>query len=90
MSQIPHSSDDHGPGLGPADPVDTRQLEKSVSWSRGERFRWLWYRLRLTVAEMNYASRRVAELQAHLPPDNPSARQPRPSAPRTNRRRHTT
>jgi len=30
----------------------------------GWRLRWAWYQLRLAVAEMNYASRRVAELQA--------------------------
>jgi hypothetical protein len=30
----------------------------------GWRLRWAWYQIRLTVAEMNYASRRVAELQA--------------------------
>ena len=31
---------------------------------RGERLRFPWYRLRLTVAEMNYATRRMVELQA--------------------------
>jgi hypothetical protein len=41
-----------------------RQLERSVSWSGRERLRFLWCRLRLTIAEMNYATRRVAELQA--------------------------
>jgi hypothetical protein len=41
-----------------------RDLEKMGSWSRGERLRVLWYRLRLTVAEMNYATRRMLELQA--------------------------
>lgn len=41
-----------------------RHLERSVSWTGPERARWLWYRLRLTVAEMNYATRRVVELQA--------------------------
>jgi hypothetical protein len=51
---------------GPAGPVDRRQLERSVSWTRGERFRFVWYRLRLTVAEMNYASRRMVELQMRL------------------------
>jgi hypothetical protein len=51
---------------GPAGHVDFRQLEKSVSWTGGERFRFLWYRLRLTVAEMNYASRRMVELQMRL------------------------
>ena len=38
-----------------------RQLEKSVSWSGRERLRCLWYRLRLTVAEMNYAAWRIAD-----------------------------
>jgi len=47
----------------PAHPVHRRQLERSVSWSGLERLRFLWYRLRLTVAEMNYATRRLAELQ---------------------------
>jgi hypothetical protein len=54
------------PAGGPSGPVDRRQLEKSVSWTRGERARFVWYRLRLTVAEMNYATRRMAELRARL------------------------
>ena len=49
---------------GSADLVRRRQLEKSVAWSSRERLRHLWYRLRLTVAEMNYATRRMVELQA--------------------------
>jgi hypothetical protein len=53
-----------GPAAGPADLVPRRQLERSVSWSGRERLRCLWYRLRLTVAEMNYATRRMVELQA--------------------------
>jgi hypothetical protein len=40
------------------------QLKKTVSWSTRERLRCLWYRLRLTVAEMNYATRRAVEVQA--------------------------
>jgi hypothetical protein len=52
------------PASGPADLLHKRQLEKSVSWSGCERLRYLWYRLRLTVAEMNYATRRMVELQA--------------------------
>jgi hypothetical protein len=52
------------PDPGPADLVPRRQLERSVAWSGRERFRCLWYRLRLTVAEMNYATRRMVELQA--------------------------
>jgi hypothetical protein len=52
------------PAPGSADLAHRRQLEKSVSWSGRERLRCLWYRLRLTVAEMNYATRRTVELQA--------------------------
>jgi hypothetical protein len=47
--------------------VQPRQLEKSVSLTGTERLRYRWYRLRLTVAEMNYATRHLAELQARLP-----------------------
>jgi hypothetical protein len=61
------------PAPGPADLVHRRQLEKTVSWSGRERLRCLWYRLRLTVAEMNYASRRMVELQAPwISDDQPS------------------
>jgi hypothetical protein len=49
---------------GPADLVPRRQLEKLISWSGRERLRFLWYRLRLTVAEMNHATGRIVELQA--------------------------
>ena len=59
------------PAPGSADLVNRRQLEKSVSWSGRERFRCLWYRLRLTVAEMNYATQRTVELQAPWISDNP-------------------
>jgi hypothetical protein len=55
------------PVPGSAGLVRKRQLEKSVSWSGRERLRFLWYRLRLTVAEMNYATRRMVELQCRLP-----------------------
>jgi hypothetical protein len=61
------------PGPGPADLVHRRHLEKTVSWTGSERLRCLWYRLRLTVAEMNYATRRVVELQAPwISDDQPS------------------
>jgi hypothetical protein len=61
------------PTPGSADLVHKRQLEKSVSWSGRERLRCLWYRLRLTVAEMNYATRRTVELQAPwISDDHPS------------------
>ena len=38
--------------------------EKLVSWTCRERLRLVWYRLRLTISEMNYATRRLVELQA--------------------------
>jgi hypothetical protein len=58
---------------GSADLVHRRQLEGSLSWSGRERLRCLWYRLRLTVAEMNYATRRMVELQAPwISDDHPS------------------
>jgi hypothetical protein len=61
------------PVPGSADLVHRRQLEKSVSWSGRERLRCLWYRFRLTVAEMNYATRRTVELQAPwISDDHPS------------------
>ena len=53
-----------GAAPGSADLVPRRELEKSVAWTGRERLRCLWYRLRLTVAEMNYATRRTVELQA--------------------------
>ena len=48
----------------PAEPGQRRNLENTVSWTGRERLRCLWYRLRLTVTEMNYATRRIVELQA--------------------------
>jgi hypothetical protein len=53
-----------GPAPGTADLIHRRHLEKTVSWTGRERLRCLWYRLRLTVAEMNYATRRTVEIQA--------------------------
>lgn len=47
-----------------------RQVQRAdelVSWTRGERLRFLWYRLRWTVSEMNHATRRLLELQMRLP-----------------------
>jgi hypothetical protein len=53
--------------LGGSDLAQVRHLEKTGAWTRRERLRILWYRLRLTVQEMNYAARRVVELQMRLP-----------------------
>ncbi len=43
--------------------------EDLVSWTGPERLRFLWYQLRLTIAEVNYASRRMVELQMGLRPN---------------------
>ena len=51
---------------GSADLAQVRHLERMGGWTRQERLRFLWYRLRLTVQEMNYASRRLVELQIRL------------------------
>lgn len=51
----------------PAERLERRRLEQSVAWTGRERLWCLWYRLRLTVQEMNYATRRMAELQMRLP-----------------------
>jgi hypothetical protein len=52
-----------GPAPGCGDLLHRRQLEKSVSWSGRERLCCVWCRLRLELADMNYASRRLVELQ---------------------------
>jgi len=87
MHPAQHAQDRHRPGrwpetgaaaepspaLGSADLPHRRHLEKTVSWTGPERLRCLWYRLRLTVAEMNYATRRTVEVQAPwISDDQPS------------------
>ena len=52
---------------GRAERLGKRQLEQSVSWTSSERLRCLWHQFRLTVQEINYASRRMVELQMRLP-----------------------
>jgi hypothetical protein len=52
---------------GPSDHRQLRHLEQTGGWTRHERLRIAWYRLRLTVQEMNYATRRLVELQTRLP-----------------------
>jgi hypothetical protein len=44
-----------------------QRADELVSWTFRERLRFLWYRLRLTVQEMNYAVRRMTDLQMRLP-----------------------
>lgn len=55
------------PVFDPAELPGRRQLEKTVAWTGPERLRCMWYRLRLTIAEMNYATRRMTEQQMRLP-----------------------
>jgi hypothetical protein len=43
-----------------------RRAEELVSWTCGERIRFLWYRLRLTVREIICANGRLIELQMGL------------------------
>ena len=64
MHPTQHSPHSQRPGSGSVALADRRQLENTVSWTGPERLRCLWYRLRLTVADMNYANRRVVEIQA--------------------------
>ena len=58
-----------------------RHLEKAGGWTRRERLRCLWYRLRLTVQEMNYATRRIVELQAPWISDSQWSTRARPESP---------
>jgi hypothetical protein len=51
---------------GPSDHLQLRRLEKTGGWTRHERMRIAWYRLRLTMQEMNYSTRRLVELQTPL------------------------
>jgi hypothetical protein len=52
--------------MNPRESTELR-AEELVSWTGRERLRFLWYRLRLTICEMNYVSRRMLELQMGLP-----------------------
>ena len=47
---------------GPTDLDQVLHLEMTDGWTRRERVRILWYRPRLTVLEMSYATRPMAEL----------------------------
>jgi hypothetical protein len=54
-----------------------RRAEELISWTRGERIRFLWYRLCLTVQEIIIANGQMIELEMGLtPPDSapPAAR----------------
>jgi hypothetical protein len=48
-----------------------RRAEELVSWTCGERIRFLWYRFCLTVQEMAYANGQMTAFQMGLtPPDS--------------------
>jgi hypothetical protein len=48
-----------------------RRAEELVSWTSGERIRFLWYRLCLTVQEMACAAGQMTAFQMGLtPPDS--------------------
>jgi hypothetical protein len=47
--------------------VSTEQLEHIVAWTRRDKLVRPWNRLRGTIGEMNYATRRLVELQMRLP-----------------------
>jgi hypothetical protein len=51
----------------PAEHIPEAGARKSVSWTGRERLRCLWHRLRPTVPEITYATRRMFELQMSLP-----------------------
>lgn len=48
-----------------------RRAEELVCWTRGERIRFLWYRLCLTVQEIIIANGRMIELEMGLTPPRP-------------------
>jgi hypothetical protein len=61
---------------GDAAHIQKRQLDRSVSWTGRKRLGFVWYRLRLTVREMNYAVRRIVELNARCDNLTGCARRP--------------
>jgi hypothetical protein len=44
-----------------------QRAEELVSWTCRERIRFLWYRLRMTVREMNYVTGQMIELHMYVP-----------------------
>jgi hypothetical protein len=55
--------------MNTSNPIEhlAQRADELVSWTGRERLRMLWYRLRLTISEMNYAVQRLTELQMRLP-----------------------
>ena len=44
-----------------------QRAEELVTWTGRERLRMLWYRLHLTVGDMNYAFQRLSDPRIQLP-----------------------
>jgi len=44
-----------------------QRAEELISWTGRERLRMMWYRLRLTISEMNYAVQRLTDPRIRLP-----------------------
>jgi hypothetical protein len=78
-SRKPAPPERNGPAMNGPDSTEHRvqRAEELVCWTGRERLRFLWYRLRLTISDMNYAQRRIFELQTRLPTEWPT---PPPSA----------
>ena len=57
---------DEAAAASPADQIQIRHLERACGWTRYERLRVRWYRLRLAIQEMNYAARRLTELRTRV------------------------
>ena len=54
-----------------------REAEELVRWTRGERIRFLWYRLCLAGQEMAYANGRMIEFHMGLTSTDSTTDQPR-------------
>jgi hypothetical protein len=51
-----------------------RRAEDLVCWTRGERIRFAWYRLCLTVQQIVYANGQMIEWEMGLTPPDPAPR----------------
>ena len=58
-----------------------RRAEELVRWTCGERIRFLWYRLCLTLQEMAYANGRMIEFQMDLTSAGSITGEPRRNVP---------
>lgn len=74
-SRKPAPPEQNGPAMNGPDSTEHRtpSAEELVCWTGRERLRFLWYRLRLPISDINYASRRMIELQMRLPATRPTA-----------------